>query len=151
MKKYIAFDTRKQEKKIIKSSKGLITGAVRGKSILLMLSTQEDIWIKKIHKSFSLAFQSKINPFNNLHLLWAIKKVYHFWPNLFELGWRISIKAKLIKWWMYINNQILLATQPDMDILDGTISKDSTGYQSSSIHSSEVVVCNWDVRGKSVL
>ena len=150
MKKYIAFDTRKKEKKIIKSSKGLITGAVRGKSILLMLSTQEDIWIKKICKSFSLAFQSKINPFNNLHLLWAIKKVYHFWQNLLEIGWS-SMKVKLIRWWMYIKNQILPATQLDMDMLDGTISKDSTGYQSSSIHSSEVVVCNWDVRGKSVL
>ena len=33
-KKCVAFDTRKQEKKKIKSSKGLITGAVRGKSVL---------------------------------------------------------------------------------------------------------------------
>ena len=46
---------------------------------------------------------------------------------------------------MYINNQILPAIQLDLDMLDGTISKDSTGYQASSIHSLEVVECNWDV------
>ena len=63
MKKYIAFDTRKQEKKIIKSSKGLITGAVRGKSILLMLSTQEDIWIKKNPQVFFFGIPIKDKSF----------------------------------------------------------------------------------------
>ena len=36
-----------KRKKIIKSSKGLITEAVSGKSVLLMLSIWEDVWIKK--------------------------------------------------------------------------------------------------------
>ena len=44
---------------------------------------------------------------------------------------------------MYINqifNQILPATQLDMDMLDETISKDCTSYKASSIHFLEVVV-----------
>ena len=50
---------------------------------------------------------------------------------------------------IHVDNQkkkkILPATQLDMDMLDGTISKDFTGYRASSIHSLEVVVRNWDV------
>ena len=53
--------------------------------------------------------------------------------------------GKLIKWWMYINTQILPATQLDMDMLDGTIWKHCIGYQAASIHSLKIVVCNWDV------
>ena len=41
----LTLGAREKEKK--KVSKGLNTGAVRGKSCLLMQSMQEDIWIKK--------------------------------------------------------------------------------------------------------
>ena len=53
--------------------------------------------------------------------------------------------GKLIKWWMYINTQILPATQLDMDMLDGTIWKHCIGYQAASVHSLKIVVCNRDV------
>ena len=56
-----------------------------------------------------------------------------------------SIMGKLIMWWMYIDTQILPETQLDMDMLDRTIWKHCTGYQTASIHSLEIVVCNWDV------
>ena len=55
--------------KIIKNSKGLITGVVRGKSIFCQLKKVFGLKKNKASNSFSLAFQSKINPFNNLHLL----------------------------------------------------------------------------------
>ena len=58
-KNVLPLTLKSKRKKIIKSSKGLITEAVSGKSVFLMLSIWEDVWIKKKNPtSFSLAFQS---------------------------------------------------------------------------------------------
>ena len=46
---------------------------------------------------------------------------------------------------MYINTQILPATQLDMDMLDETIWKHCTGCHAASIHSLKIEVCNWVV------